>query len=144
MNKMLIHTNIFIYALNADFSDAVKILNSDDQLYTTSINISEFFSVANKLKIKYRIIWSFFESIKQYIEMILPSESIFQIFQSLLKKIKPTANLVYDIEIVSIMLANRITEIATFNQKDFEIVGEIKIRNQEVVSGNCNKNGRTK
>jgi predicted nucleic acid-binding protein len=131
MNKMLIDTNIFIYALNADsdyYSDAVKILNSDDQLYTTSINISEFFSVASKLKIKHRIIWSFFESIKQNIEIILPSESSFQIFQSLLKKIKPAANHVYDIEIVSIMLANRITEIATFNQKDFEIVEEIKIR----------------
>jgi hypothetical protein len=45
----------------------------------------------------------------------------------LIKKYKPAANRVYDIEIISIMHANGIIDISTFNDKDFEMVEEIKI-----------------
>jgi hypothetical protein len=45
----------------------------------------------------------------------------------LLLKYKPTGNAVFDLEIVSIMLANDIREIATKNLADFEHIEEIQL-----------------
>lgn len=130
MNKLLIDTNIFIYAMNADsqfHSKSVNILNLDSQLYTTSLNISEYLSVASKMRIKHKVIWGFFKSIKENIEILYPNHKSFQIFEKLINRHKPAANHVYDVEIISIMLANGIKEVATFNDKDFTIVEEINI-----------------
>ena len=49
------------------------------------------------------------------------------IFKKLCTKHKPHRNQVFDIEIASIMLANEINTIATFNHKDFKDVNEISI-----------------
>ena len=55
MNKILVDTNVLIYALdkNSLFYDrAVKILTKTDTIiYLTSKNISEFFAVCTKLKV---------------------------------------------------------------------------------------------
>ena len=102
MNKLMIDTNIFIYAMNADSefnADASRILNLENQLFTTSLNISEFFSVASKLRIKHNLIWKFYVSIIENVNILFPNPKSFELFQRLIRKYKPAANKVYDIEI---------------------------------------------
>ncbi len=130
MNKVLIDTNIFIYDLDRNskyHKKANEILNSENELFTTSKNISEFVCVATKLSIDYKIINNYLMDIFDNLVILYPSESSMEIFQELIKKSKPIGNKVYDFEIASIMIDNHIENIATYNTKDFEEIKNIKI-----------------
>ncbi len=58
---------------------------------------------------------------------LFPTEQSTIILERLINQYHPVGNQVYDIEIVSIMLDNKISQIATFNQKDFTHITEIII-----------------
>jgi len=49
------------------------------------------------------------------------------IFKDLVKSLSPKRNNVYDIEIASIMIRNKIKEIATVNEKDFKGIEGISV-----------------
>jgi len=132
MTKVLIDTNIFIYDLdkNSKFhSEANKLLNSENELYTTSKNVSEFICVCTKLSIDYNIIEKYIEDIFSNLTILYPTPYSLEIFLELTKKNKPNGNRVYDIEIASIMIDNQILNIATFNMKDFEMIENFKTYN---------------
>ena len=59
--------------------------------------------------------------------VLFPNNKSIDIFKSLCKKYKPHRNQVFDMEIVSILLANGLNVIATFNHKDFKHITEIQI-----------------
>ena len=59
--------------------------------------------------------------------VLYPSERSFSIFKDLLQNYKPTGLKIHDFEIISIGLASQINTIATFNEKDFNQVEEIKL-----------------
>ena len=59
--------------------------------------------------------------------ILYPTQIFFSILKKLLQKYKPKGLKIHDFEIVSIVLANEINQIATFNIKDFESIEEISL-----------------
>lgn len=129
--NLLIDTNLLLYALNKDsdnYNISISVIsNLNYNLFLTSKNISEFFAVTSKLKIPLETVFNFYEDLKIYTKFFFPSEKSLIILENLIQKYKPNGNQVFDIEIVSIMLANDISHIATFNKKDFNHIIEIEI-----------------
>jgi predicted nucleic acid-binding protein len=106
MNKILIDTNILIYAYDSQSAfhqRAVAILSkSENELYVTTKNIAEFFAVLTKLSEPYQKISEFYESIKSNSILLYPDHNSLVIFENLVRKYQPVGNRVFDIEIVSI------------------------------------------
>jgi len=131
MNKIIVDTNIFIYALdwNSKYHEqSVKLITSDKyDLYTTSKNISEYLAVSTKMNIDKTKILDFLEDINRNVSLLYPTPRSSKIFIQLFEKYFPAGNRVHDIEIASIALAGKIKSIATFNTKDFHQIDEIKL-----------------
>ncbi len=129
MNNILIDTNLMIYAFDETsnyYEQSVGLLQNDDfELFVTTKNISEFFAVCSKLKIDFSKTFGFYEDLKNNVTVLKPTDQSLSHFEILLQKYHPKGNLVYDIEIVSIMLANNLKTIATANIGDFENIEEI-------------------
>lgn len=131
MNKILLDTNILVYAIDVDsvFHQKAKsvLLDENFELYTTAKNISEYFAVCTKKNVSPEAMWGFYEDIKQNATILFPNSESMVILEYLLKKYTPIGNRIYDMEIVSVALANELTQIATVNIKDFDTVTEIGI-----------------
>ncbi len=131
MTKILVDTNLLIYALDLKskyFNATVKLLNNSEYtFYITSKNISEYFAVSTKLKINSSIIFGFYEEVKRNMLVLFPTGESLLVLEKLLNKYKVAGNKVYDLEIVSVMLANNIRKIATFNERDFSEIDEVEI-----------------
>ena len=131
MTKILVDTNVLIYGrdqTSAFHNDAVDILlDNSTELYITSKIVSEYFAVCTKLGIKEGDIWSFYEELRRNTSLLYPNFESIAHFEELTKKYKPIGNRVFDMEIVSVMLANEITKIATANTKDFIGITEIEL-----------------
>jgi len=129
--KILLDSNILVYALEQSNPYHQKaealILNAGFDFFVTTKNISEYFAVCSKLDVPSDKSWSFYESLCLNAEILFPTQTSLGIFETLLKKYQPRGNRVYDIEIVSIALANGISEICTVNVKDFSGVTEITV-----------------
>ena len=86
MSKLLIDTNIFIYALDPEsihYKKSIGYLNSANQLFTTSKNISEYFAVTSKIGVKASIAMDFYHEIKQNVIVLFPTERSLKIFEKL-------------------------------------------------------------
>ncbi len=132
MKLVLIDTNILIYALEKSsvfHKKSVDILTSKKyKHYISTKNIAELFAVCLKKEIhKEKIISYLHDTILNTCILIYPNKQSFYQFINLMSKYNVKGNRVYDIEIVSIMLANGIDTIATFNNKDFININEIQI-----------------
>ncbi|MBE0639056.1 MAG: type II toxin-antitoxin system VapC family toxin [Bacteroidales bacterium] len=131
MNSILTDTNVLIYAFDKSsvfHQKAVELLmGEDNNLFVTTKNISEFFAVCSKLNFDLSNTLGFYADIKENFEILKPSENSLQIFESLIRKYNPRGNRVYDIEIVSLMLANGLKTVATANIDDFSNVDEIEV-----------------
>ena len=131
MINVLTDTNVLVYGIDqkSKFNKAAcDILNNkDNNLFVTTKNISEYFSVCTKLQMEKDVIWGFYNDIKENITVLFPDTKSLDFFETLIKKYNPIGNQVYDIEIVSVMLANKIKRIATFNEKDFNNIKEIEL-----------------
>lgn len=129
MNRVVVDTNVFIYDFDkssAHHLHAKKILISTDiELFVTTKNISEFFAVCSKNRSDFKLTIKYHQEILTNLIVLYPSQQSLQIFESLISIYRPIGNKVFDLEIVSIMLANNIHQIATFNNKDFEAIKEI-------------------
>ncbi len=130
--KVLIDTNILIYSLDKNskyYAFANDIINSySGSAYITSKNISEFIAVLSKNKnIDYKYIKKKVKDLTFNFEILFPGTNSFKIFNDLIEKYEPKGNLIYDIEVVSVMLASNIKSIATVNVKDFENIKEVEI-----------------
>jgi predicted nucleic acid-binding protein len=102
-------------------------LNENHNLFTTTKNISEFFAVCTKLNLDFEKMLGFYADIKENFTILKPSDQSLDIFEMLIRKYKPHGNRVYDIEIVSIMLANEIKKVVTANISDFSTIDEIEL-----------------
>ena len=131
MNKIGIDTNILIYTFESSspfHNECHNILkNKNNQLYTTSKNISEYFSVCTKLEIHLDKILTFYKEIQNNITILFPNEKSITEFENLFCKYKPIGNRVYDIEVISVLISNDIDKIATKNVKDFKNIKEIEV-----------------
>ncbi len=133
MNKILVDTNVFIYALDKISiynKQSSQILTSPNNiLFTSTKNISELFAIISKLNLNRDAFNRFYSELKQNTEILFPSNESLAIFERFIKKYKPIGNRVFDIEIVSIMLSYDINRLATFNKKDFKDIKEIELVN---------------
>ncbi len=132
--QILVDTNILIYSIDADSKYHNKslhiLLNPDNDLYTTSKNISEFLVVltrAESVKINVLEALGLLSDLLSNITVLYPNEQTRAIFYKMLKKYKPSGLRIHDFEIISIALANGINDIATQNISDFKNIEEIKI-----------------
>ena len=134
MNKVLIDTNILIYSIDEDsnyFKESQNILlNKNNNLYTTSKNITEFLTVIARHPQSSLPIQQAIEIIHDFtniMTILYPTNHSYQILIELLKKYKPSGLKIHDFEIISIAMAHHILDIATINIKDFRDVTEINI-----------------
>ena len=134
MNKILVDTNILIYAIDKDslyFEKAQDIIqNTTLYLYTTSKNISEFLAVITKGPENGLSIDDALNAVNEYIsflKVLYPNQNTYKHFMKLLKKYNPMGLKIHDFEIASIGITNAIEQIATFNQKDFQQIEEISV-----------------
>ena len=132
MSKLLLDTNVLIYSIDEGskyFNKAHNIFSEQFELYTTSKNLSEFLSVItripNPLSLKDALI--VFEDFVNVMTILYPNAESFLVFKDLLQKYQPVGLQIHDYEILSIGLTNKVTTIATFNEKDFNKVNEIKL-----------------
>jgi len=134
MSKILVDTNVLIYSINKDSEFYIKsqklLLNERNQFYTTSKNITEFLTVVTR---NYKGLLSFEEVLEcvnnfvSFIEVVFPNDKSFSLFKKLMRKYKITGLKLHDLEIASISISNNITDIATFNEKDFNYLDEITL-----------------
>ncbi|MDX2306023.1 MAG: type II toxin-antitoxin system VapC family toxin [Microscillaceae bacterium] len=119
MINLVLGTNVLIYALNSDsefHGKASAILqNEENLLFLTTKNISEFFAVSSKLGLDLQKVLEFYEDLSLNTTILFPSGASLAIFRVLLEKYQPKGNRIYDLEIVSIMIAQGLKKIATFN-----------------------------
>ena len=62
--------------------------------------------------------------------LLYPDSKSFEKFKQIISDNNIIGNKVYDMEIASISIVNRLDTIATFNHKDFKIINEISILNE--------------
>ena len=133
MSKLLLDTNVLIYSIDEGskyFNKAQKLFSEPFELCTTSKNLSEFLAVITRIPRNPLPINNALLIIKDFINVMTiyyPTQESFSTFQNLMRKYKPTGLQIHDYEIVSIGLANQITTIATFNEKDFKKIKEIEL-----------------
>jgi predicted nucleic acid-binding protein len=129
--ERLVDTNILIYAYDRNsifHRQAIAFLQDTNiELYITSKNISEFFAVLTKQDALFSKILLFYEDIIYNSTTLFPNQQSLDILENLLQKYQPRGNRVFDIEIVSIALANGINTVATINEKDFRSISEISL-----------------
>ncbi len=130
--KILLDSNVLLYAMDKNskyHKISINILeNKNYQLFVSTKNISEILAVGSKIKIDKSLVLKFIETIVfEVSNLIYPNKESFNQFLKIIKKYNIKGNQVYDMEIASIMLANNINTIATFNHKDFAEIDEIEI-----------------
>ena len=131
MIDILIDTNVLIYAFDetsAFFIQATGLMKDEEMnLFITTKNISEFFAVCSKLKLDFSKTLGFYQDLKENVSILKPNNQSLMHFEKLIQKYQPKGNQVYDIEIVSMMLANGLKTIATANIGDFKNINEIEL-----------------
>jgi len=122
---------VLVYAFDSSsefHKQAVEQLrNEENNLFITTKNVSEFIAVCSKLKLDFSKTFGFYTDIKENFSILKPDDLSLSKFEILLQKYQPVGNRVYDIEIVSIMLANDLKAIVTANISDFFDVIEVDL-----------------
>jgi predicted nucleic acid-binding protein len=129
-SNFLIDTNILVYSFNkkSEFFEYSRgiIDHNPGKIYIANKSITEFVCVMSKVGL-YEIIENELIKISSRFHILYPDSFSTELFNDLILKYKPTGNRVYDFEIVSVMLANRINKLVTINANDFKQVEEIEI-----------------
>lgn len=135
--KMLVDTNIFIYAINADSPKhklAQKFLkDNQSNLEISHQNVLEAirvlthkgFSKPMTLKNALKAVLSITKSCL----LISPNQSTYYLAIELIKNYKLSGNRIFDAYLAATVLSNKITTIATDNTRDFKKFKEIKLLN---------------
>lgn len=79
------------------------------------------------MKVDYGLILKHYREVRENTTLLYPDKKSLSIFENLVTKYKPTGTKIYDTEIASVMIANDIKQIATFNKEDFQKIKEIEI-----------------
>ncbi|MEX1212438.1 MAG: type II toxin-antitoxin system VapC family toxin [Balneolaceae bacterium] len=136
MSKLLVDTNVLIYGIDQDsqFYERARIIldSSNQELTTTSKNISEFLAVVTKAHgygLSTTIALEILHEIIEGMEVLYPSHESMAIFLDLLDRHQVNGKNIHDLEIAGIAIAHGVIELATFNTKDFETIEELRLIN---------------
>lgn len=128
--KFVIDTNVLVYSFDKSskyFDFSKNIINENkENIYIVQKIISEFVCVMSKIG-KYDVIQNELPKLINELNILFPDYESTNHFEGLIQKYKPKGNQVYDIEIVSVMLANNIKKIATINKGDYKNITEIEL-----------------
>jgi predicted nucleic acid-binding protein len=134
MNKILLDTNVLIYALDnkSQFHSACQnlLLSTEILCFTTSKNLSEYLAVVTRLPKNPLPIETAVKAMIALLEnvtLLHSTQSSMAIFRDLLLKHRPTGLKIHDYEIAGIALSQGITTIATYNERDFKDISEIRV-----------------
>jgi predicted nucleic acid-binding protein len=131
MTDVLLDTNVLVYSLDQSsvFHTRCLKLLSDPALnfFCASKNVSEYFAVCTKLNFPYAEVLAFFNQVEQNATILFPGPVSLHHFKQLFAKYSPRGNRIYDVEVVSVMLQNGISQIATINTADFSGINEIQL-----------------
>ena len=129
--KLLLDTNLLVYVFDQTSPfhlRATAVLNDPSvELFLTTKSISEYFAVCSKQKAPLDDVLIFYRSFCKNATILFPETKSLRIFETLLRKYQPIGNRVFDLEIAAVGLANGVSDIATFNQKDFIALAEISL-----------------
>ncbi len=133
-NKLLVDTNILVYAIDEDSQFYVAsrsvLQQRNKTLFTTSKNLTEFLTVTTRSSgygLSTETALNLLQKLIQQLEIIYPTPDSLATFLALVTSYQPSGLKLHDFEIISIALANGISEIATFNKKDFRTIAEITL-----------------
>lgn len=131
MNKIGVDTNIFIYTLDKSSPHHLMcdsfLKDTSNNLFTTAKNISEYFAVCTKLGIEKEKMKGFYNEIKNNLIILYPNIESLKLLEYFIDKYQPKGNRVYDVEIVSVLISNNVSKIATVNMDDFKNISEIEL-----------------
>ncbi|MCW5910457.1 MAG: PIN domain-containing protein [Cyclobacteriaceae bacterium] len=133
MSKLLIDTNVLVYlkdTSSAFHRASVKLFKGNDQFYTTSKNLSEYYAVVTKGEKPLLTPQEALHDITEfalYCTILFPSYLSYQKLSELIKKYHPKGLRVHDFEIASIALVNNVLNVATFNRSDFQQITGIEV-----------------
>lgn len=131
MSKVLVDTNVLVYAKDSSsifHNDALALFQRGDDLFLTSKNLTEYYAVTTKGDEPLLTPSEALQDISEFISncsLLFPSETSHQELSLLILKYKPKGLLIHDFEIAAIALANGISNMATFNRRDFQRISEL-------------------
>lgn len=134
MSKLFLDTNVLVYGIDEDsrfFSQARSLIgNPNNELYTSSKNLIELLSVTTRgpnAPLKIQDALSVMDDYASALSILFPNPQSLVIFRHLISKYNPAGLKIHDFEIMSIAIANKIQQLATFDTKDFRQVEEIEL-----------------
>jgi len=134
MNKVLLDTNILVYAIDIASTFHHKSITFIDEfegeLYITAKNTSEFLTATNRgdepmLSVKQAL--DEIEGFQKFASILFPDENSLTKFKGLLNRYHPKGKKIHDYEIAAIALSNGIIQLATFNGADFLKLDEVEV-----------------
>ncbi len=127
MGRLFLDTNVLIYAIdeNSRFQPKARsiILDSDDELFTSSKNLTEFLAVVTRgrtVSLSIEDALAVLEDFSSIFTILYPSSATYEVFKDLLRRYRPIGLKIHDIEIASIAISNGTNRLVTFNEKDFK------------------------
>ncbi len=134
MNKILLDTNILIYALDrrSQFHKPSRnlLIADENNCFTTAKNVSEYLAVVTRLPknpLTTEVALSAIEALFEYVTVLHSTNSSFILFKEWLNKLQPTGLRIHDFEIASIGVDHGIKTIATYNERDFQDIPDLRI-----------------
>lgn len=133
---ILVDTNVLVYAKDQPSSmhgKAIHFLdNYEGKLYTTSKNLTEYLVATTRGDRPISPLHEALEDIEDFMNLfsvIYPDHSSYQKLLNLLANHQHRGKKIHDYEIAAIALTNNISQIATFNEKDFTGIASIQVVN---------------
>ena len=134
MSKLLLDTNLLYYAVDTAsmfHSTSQRFIDQvDEELYTTTKNISEFLVATTRgdsPTLTPDQALGAIEDFSKFITIVYPDERSLDQHKLFLKHYNPRGKKIHDYEIAAIAVANDIRRIATFNASDFAKITEVTV-----------------
>ena len=134
MSRLFLDTNVSLYAIDEDsryYHQARGIvLGTADELFSSSKNISEFLAVVTRgrrVSLSIEDALTVLEDFASTFTILYPNPATYEVFTDLLRRYRPTGLKIHDFEIASIAISNGITQLVTFNPKDFEEIESLEL-----------------
>lgn len=141
--KIAVDANLLVYSDNksSQYYQVCRqfLLKEQENLVVANQTLFEFLRVVTHPKYPRRLpLQTAMNDVRKYsslFEVLYETEKDLETFQSLCEKYKLGSNRIFDTKLVAILVNNHIPRIATINEKDFSVFGEIQVVNPSKLIG---------
>jgi predicted nucleic acid-binding protein len=134
MNKLVLDTNILIYAKDEDskFHSQVMdlIMMGEFELYTTTKNLSEYYAVVTRGEVPISTPDEALEDIVQFssaFNILYSNNESLRVLKDLSSTHRPKGLKIHDFEIAAISISHGISGVFTLNKKDFKQIESLEV-----------------